>query len=68
MQVARIFHLHPRTVAGKIRQIFRALQLEAHFSKQEILTLYLHYAPFGGAVEGVQADFKTNVDNTKWRG
>ncbi len=55
MQVARIFHPHPRTVAGKIRQIFRALQLEAHFSKQEILTLYLNYAPFGGTVEGVQA-------------
>lgn len=62
MQVARIFHPHARTVAGKIYQMFRALQLERHFSKREILTLYLNYAPFGGAVEGVQAASYTYLD------
>ncbi|WP_431686289.1 penicillin-binding protein 1C [Hahella sp. NBU794] len=55
MQVARVLHPHSRTLPGKLYQMFRALQLEAHFSKEEILTLYLNYAPFGGAVEGVQA-------------
>lgn len=55
MQVARIFHPHERSVAGKLSQIFRALQLEFHFSKEEILSFYLNYAPFGGPVEGVQA-------------
>jgi len=55
MQVARILHPHTKTVAGKLRQMFRALQLEVRYSKEEILTLYLNYAPFGGPVEGVQA-------------
>lgn len=55
MQVARILQPHPKTLAGKVQQMFRALQLELRFSKQEILTLYLNYAPFGGPVEGVQA-------------
>ncbi len=41
--------------AKKCLQIFRALQLEARFSKQDILELYLAHAPFGSNVEGVQA-------------
>ncbi|MBW8312532.1 MAG: penicillin-binding protein 1C, partial [Rhizobium sp.] len=32
-----------------------ALQLEWRLDKQEILTLYLNHAPFGGTVEGVEA-------------
>lgn len=55
MQVARILHPHPRTVTGKLNQIFRAFQLEWHLSKTEIMELYLNYAPFGGTLEGVQA-------------
>lgn len=55
MQVARILEPHPRTLGGKLRQIFRALQLEWHYSKEEILTFYLNLAPFGGPLEGVQA-------------
>src|SRR5262249_8600385 len=55
MQVARIIDPHSRTLHGKIKQIFRALQLEAHLSKREILTLYLDSAPFGGSIQGVQA-------------
>ncbi|WGZ96311.1 MAG: penicillin-binding protein 1C [Candidatus Thiothrix putei] len=54
MQVARILDPHERTVAGKIQQMFRALQLEWHYSKTEILTFYLNLAPFGGPIEGVQ--------------
>ncbi len=55
MQVARILHPHSKTLYGKIGQLFRALQLEFYYSKEEILTFYLNYAPFGGTVEGVQA-------------
>mgnify|MGYP005842210435 CR=1 FL=1 len=55
MQVARIFFPHDRTIPGKASQIFKALQLEYHFTKDEILTFYLNYAPFGGPIEGVQA-------------
>ncbi|WP_145964458.1 penicillin-binding protein 1C [Parashewanella spongiae] len=55
MQVARIFYPHARTISGKLYQMFRALQLEWHFSKQQILTLYINYAPYGGTIQGVQA-------------
>lgn len=55
MQVARILDPHSRTPWGKAKQLLRALQLEAHLSKQEILQLYLERAPFGGTIEGVEA-------------
>ena len=55
MQVARIFHPHKKTLSGKLVQMLRALQLEWHLSKDEILTLYINHAPFGGMVEGVEA-------------
>ncbi|MGO4549660.1 penicillin-binding protein 1C [Lysobacter sp. 2RAF19] len=58
MQVARI--LDPpkpgrRSVFDKARQMARALQLEVHLSKRQILALYLDRAPFGGTIEGVEA-------------
>ena len=59
MQVARI--LEPgdapstRSVRGKLVQVMRALQLEAHLDKDRILALYLERAPFGGTIEGVEA-------------
>ncbi|MBS0194809.1 MAG: penicillin-binding protein 1C [Proteobacteria bacterium] len=58
MQVARIIDPaagNDRSLASKLRQILRALQLEAHLSKRQILTLYLDRAPFGGTIQGVQA-------------
>lgn len=59
MQVARILDAkrtsHTRTPFRKLRQILRALQLEAHLSKREILILYLERAPYGGTIEGVEA-------------
>jgi len=54
MQVARLLDPHSRTPWGKLKQILRALQLEAHLSKREILQLYLERAPFGGTIEGVE--------------
>lgn len=55
MQVARLLDPHSRTFGGKLRQLWRTLQLEWHLSKDEILTLYLNRAPFGGTLEGVAA-------------
>nr|WP_319566410.1 transglycosylase domain-containing protein [uncultured Rhodoferax sp.] len=40
---------------GKSRQILRALQLELHYSKDEILAIYVNYAPMGGVLEGIEA-------------
>lgn len=55
MQVARLIEPHSRTWGGKLRQIWRTLQLEWHYSKEEILQIYLERAPFGGTLEGVAA-------------
>ena len=56
MQVARLrFHLQTRTAVGKFRQIVRALELERHYSKSEILEAYLNLAPYGRNIEGVGA-------------
>ncbi len=55
MQVARLVEPHPKSIAGKARQIFRAIQLEMKYTKPQILNYYLNHAPFGGTVEGIQA-------------
>ncbi len=55
MQVARILEPHQRSIRGKLWQILRTTQLEWHLNKEEILTLYLNYAPYGGPVEGIEA-------------
>lgn len=56
MQVARVrYGIHSRSVLGKLRQIARALQLELHYSKDEILEAYFNLAPYGGNVEGAGA-------------
>lgn len=38
----------------KIREIFRAMQLEKTYSKDEILEEYLNYIGFGGPINGIQ--------------
>ncbi|KES16608.1 Membrane carboxypeptidase/penicillin-binding protein PbpC [Gilliamella apis SCGC AB-598-P17] len=55
MQVARLLYPHDRTLLGKLKQIFRTFQLELHYSKKEILTLYINHAPYGGTIEGIGA-------------
>lgn len=64
MQVARILHPHERSIWGKAKQIFRTLQLEWHFEKEQILQLYLNTAPFGGTIEGVQAASYTYLNKS----
>lgn len=55
MQAARLLEPRPRTVGAKLIEIARALQLEARFSKQDILGIWLTLAPYGGNLEGVRA-------------
>lgn len=55
MQVARLLSPNTRSISGKIKQSAIALQLEWHYSKQQILSYYLNHAPFGGTIEGIQA-------------
>jgi penicillin-binding protein 1C len=56
MQVARLLEpREERSVAAKLRQVVRAVQLERKLSKAEILTLYLSLAPYGGNLEGARA-------------
>ncbi len=56
MQAARLLEPRPeRNLFAKARQILRAYQLEARFSKSEILDIYLALAPYGGNLEGLRA-------------
>src|SRR5947208_1817331 len=56
MQLARLrFHLHTRTISGKLEQIMRAFELERHYSKNQILEAYLNLAPYGRNLEGIGA-------------
>jgi penicillin-binding protein 1C len=55
MQTVRLLEPRPRTLLSKLIEIGRALQLEAHYSKAEILGIYLTLAPYGGNIEGVRA-------------
>ena len=57
MQVARLVDPpeRQRSLAAKLRQIVRALELERTHSKTGILDLYLALAPYGGNLEGARA-------------
>ena len=56
MQVARLrWQIASNTVMGKVEQIFRAIQLTRHYTKQEVLESYLNLAPYGRNIEGIGA-------------
>jgi len=55
MQLARALEPKKRTWFNKLREVFRAEQLELKYSKQEILGLYLNLVPYGGNIQGVKA-------------
>jgi len=63
MQLARLrFHLHTRNISGKLEQIIRSVELERHYSKNEILEAYLNLAPYGRNIEGIGAASQTYFD------
>lgn len=55
MQTARLLEPRPRGLVSKLIEMARAVQLEYHYDKARILSLYLTLAPYGGNVEGVEA-------------
>lgn len=55
MQVARIRKPKNRNYLNKLREIFLAFKIETHFSKENILRMYLDHAPYGGNIVGYQA-------------
>src|SRR6185503_15321817 len=67
MQVARALEPGKRNIWSKMREMFRAFQLEWKYNKKEILQMYLNLVPYGGNIEGVksasQLYFKKNPDH-----
>ncbi len=55
MQLVRVLEPRPRTFTSKLIESLRAVQLELRLSKEEILSAYLQFVPYGRNVEGVEA-------------
>ena len=56
MQLARLIEGNStHDLDAKVRQIVHATELEGELSKDQILTLYLNLAPYGGNIEGIRA-------------
>lgn len=56
MQVARMSRKRTgRSVKDKLIEVLKALQIETHYSKEEILRIYAANAPYGGNVVGIEA-------------
>ncbi len=55
MQVVKLVEPKRRTYLNKVIEIFKAIQLEMNYSKDEILNMYFNKAPYGGNIEGLRA-------------
>jgi penicillin-binding protein 1C len=55
MQIARMLEPKERTYGNKLREMFRALQLEWRYSKDQLLEIYLSMVPLGGNIEGLKS-------------
>jgi penicillin-binding protein 1C len=55
MQIARMAAPRQRSLGAKCIESLRALQLTAHYSKRELLEIYINLAPYGSNIEGVGA-------------
>lgn len=55
MQTIRLARSKPRTFGEKLIEIIWATRLECRASKEEILSMYISHAPFGGNVVGLDA-------------
>lgn len=70
MQVARIRQGNKRTYWNKLKEVAEAFKLEVHFTKDELLKLYLDHAPYGANIQGYQAAsyryFGKNPSELSW--
>ncbi len=71
MQVVRISkNTEKRTIWVKVKELYDAVRLELHLSKDSILTVWATHAPFGGNVVGYEAAawryFGRSADNLSW--
>jgi penicillin-binding protein 1C len=55
MQAARLLEPRKRTLAAKLIEMARAVQLEARYGRGGVLDIWLTLAPFGGNLEGIRA-------------
>jgi penicillin-binding protein 1A len=55
-QLAKVAFLTPeRSIGRKIRELLLALEIERHYTKDEILTFYLNRVYFGAGAYGIEA-------------
>ncbi|HEV7765854.1 MAG TPA: penicillin-binding protein 1C [Thermoanaerobaculia bacterium] len=55
MQIARMTEPRRRSLRAKMIESLRAIQLTAHYSKRQLLEIYVNLAPYGSNIEGVGA-------------
>ena len=55
MQVCRLLEPKDRTILAKATEALGALYLTQTYGREQVLTMYLTLAPFGGNIEGVTA-------------
>ena len=55
MQLAKLLEPKPRDISAKIKEIFRAIELELFFTKDEILSNYLTLTPYGSNIKSITA-------------
>jgi penicillin-binding protein 1C len=71
MQVIRLSRRNKaRTIFEKVAELILATRLDLHYDKDEILSLYVSHAPFGGNVVGLEAAswryFGTDASDLSW--
>jgi penicillin-binding protein 1C len=59
MQLARMLNPVPRTLSGKLQEIWISWRLAAGMNKDEILAAYTNRLPMGGNIYGVEAAART---------
>lgn len=70
MQVAKVLEPKQRSYFNKYREIIHAVKIERKFTKDEILSMYLNNAPYGGNIVGYKTAsllyFQKNPDELTW--
>ena len=62
MQLSRLLRPHPRTLSGKLSEVWFALRLERTLNKAQLLEQYLTRVPLGNDVRGIEAASRLYFD------